>query len=126
MKRYFLELKVVLLLAGLNSALWLILSDVMPHLASDIMLHVCRILLVLWAGWLVVANRIGGLWGAASAGALVFLVDHPVITGGYLLLAGENDVFLGALVSFAMLVWVALFVGWLGGLAGTKLAHARV
>lgn len=126
MKRYFLGLKIVLLLAALNSALWLILSDAMPQLASDIMLNVCRILLVLWAGFLVSTQRIGGLWGAAFAGALVLLVDHPVITGGYFLITGENDAFLGVLVSFAIFVWIALFVGWLGGLAGAKLAHARI
>jgi hypothetical protein len=126
MKRYILGLKVVLLLAALNSALWLVLPHIIPDLVSNIMLNVVRAVLVLWAGWLVITERIGGLWGAALAGALVFLVDHPVVAGGYFLLSGEPEAFVGVLISFVMFVWVALLVGWLGGLARTKLARANV
>jgi hypothetical protein len=30
------------------------------------------------------------------------------------------------LISFVTFMWVALFVAWLGGLAATKFAHARI
>jgi hypothetical protein len=126
MKRYILGLKVVLLLAALNSALWLVLPHAMPDLLSNIILNVVRAALVLWAGWLVITERISGLWGAALAGGLVFFVDHPVVTGGYFLISGELEAFVGVLISFVMFVWVALLVGWLGGLARTKLARANV
>ena len=126
MKRYLLGLKIVFLLAALNSALWLVLPHFVPDLITNILLNIGRTALVLWAGWLVVTERIGGLWGAALAGALVLLVDHPIVGGGYFLLTGESQAFVGVLISYVMFVWVAMLVGWLGGIAGTKLARARL
>ena len=126
MKRYLLGLKIVLLLAALNSALWLVLSHFIPDLITNILLNIARTALVLWAGWLVVVERIGGLWGAALAGALVLFVDHPVVGGGYFLVTGEPQAFAGVLISYVMFVWVAMLVGWLGGMAGTKLAGAKL
>jgi hypothetical protein len=125
MKRYILGLKVVLLLAALNSVLWLVLPHFIPDLITNILLNIARTGLVLWAGWLVVTERIGGLWGAALGGALVLLVDHPIVGGGYFLLTGEREAFVGVLISYVMFVWVTMLFGWLGGFAGAKLAHTK-
>ena len=125
MKRYFLELKVVLLLAALNSGFWLSLSHVMPELVTNIIFNAVRTALVFWAGWHVIATLTGGLWGAALAGALVLLVDHPIVTGAYFLVSGEPMAFGGVLISFFMFVWVAMLIGWLGGLACSKWARSN-
>jgi len=111
MKRYIVGLRVVLILAALNSALWLVLPHFIPDTVTNILLNVVRASLVIWAGWLVVTDRIGSLWGAAFAGALVLLVDHPIVGGGYFLVTGEPEAFVGVLISFAMFVWVAMLVG---------------
>lgn len=125
MKRYILGLKVVLLLTALNSVLWLVLPHVIPDLVTNILLNSARTGLIVWAGWLVVSEGIGGLWGAALAGALVLLVDHPIVGGGYFLLSGEPEAFVGVLISYVMFVWVAMLFGWLGGFGATKLARAN-
>jgi len=117
MKRYLLALKVVLILAALNSVVSHLVSGIVPETVNTILFNLVRVALVLWAGWVVIAARLGGLWGAAFGGALVLVVDHPVVTGGFFLVAGEFSAFLGVLISFVMFVWFAMLLGLVGGLA---------
>ena len=117
MKHYLLALKIVLLLAALNSVASHVLSFLVPETLNTILFNSIRVLLALWAGWLVLAERVGSLWGAALGGALVLFVDHPVVSGGLFLLSGEFGAFLGVLISFVMFVWVAMLFGGFGGLA---------
>lgn len=117
MKRYLLALKVVLILAALNSVVSHLLSGFVPETINTVILNLVRVALAIWAGWVVIDARLGGLWGAAVGGALVFVVDHPVVTGGFFMVSGEFSAFLGVLISFLMFVWVAMLLGLAGGLA---------
>ncbi len=118
---YLQVLRVVLLLAALNSVLWHFLSEVSPSMVVvEVLFNTLRVALGLWAGWLIVARRVGKLWEAAFGGALVLLVDHPIITGTFFLSSGEIQAFAGVLISCVMFVWVAMFVGWLGGFVRLK------
>jgi hypothetical protein len=117
MKRYLLVLKFVLIVAALNSVVSHLLSSFVPETINTVLFNLVRVSLFIWAGWLVVATRLGGLWGAALGGALVLVIDHPVVTGGFFLVSGEFSAFLGVLISFVMFVWVAMLLGLAGGLA---------
>jgi hypothetical protein len=118
MKRYLLGLKGVLVLAALNSAVWIAATQVLPGTLTDILFIVFRMFLATLAGWVVFSKRLGGYWGTALGGALVLFVDHTLVHGGYFLISGEPGAFAGVLISFAMFAWVAMLLGWLGGLAG--------
>jgi hypothetical protein len=118
MKRYLFPLRIVLVLAVVNAILSISLSKFLPETAINILYNGIRVVLVLSAGWLVVTHRVGGLWGAALAGAIVILVDHLVIKGGYFLLTGELMAAAGVVVSYVLFVWVEMLVALVGGLAG--------
>ena len=125
MKRYLVTLKVVLILAALNSVVSHLLSGFVPETINTVIFNLVRVALAIWAGWVVIAARLGGFWGAALGGALVLVVDHPVVTGGFYLVSGEFSAFLGVLISFVMFFWVAMLLGLAGGLASRwRLSHA--
>lgn len=123
--QYLASLKLVLFLAALNSAFW----HFMPAFLSDtstssaILLNVIRGVLAFWAGWVVIARNISGLWGAAGGGAMVLFIDHPIITGTLFLASNEFLAFIGVLISFVMFVWVAMLFGVLGGVIGKRFSE---
>ena len=89
--------------------------------------NVGRLALATWAGWRVVSLDAGRLPLAALAGALVCLIDHVVMKGGYFLgeaafgMPAERHKYLlafgGVCVSYVMLVFVPAGFGVCGGLA---------
>jgi hypothetical protein len=107
--------RVPLVLAVLWAIAGLISSDVMPDAPLlDFLFPLGRVILVGAAGFLVVKGGLG-LWSAALAGAVLFFVDHLLIKGIAFLAENELAAAGGVLVSFAMLVWVAMAIGVLGG-----------
>lgn len=123
MRRYPTGLTFIWLLVALHSALWLVLSHTVPDFGSDAVFNGVRVILILCAGWLVISKHIGGLWGSALSGGMALFIDHVVVTGGFFLLTGEREAFVGVLFSYLIFVCIAMFIGWLGGLVAKQFAR---
>lgn len=114
-------LKGVLVLAAANALLWSAVAIAFPGFGSGVSIWlapvaVIRDALTLYAGWVVLFWNKGSLWRASLAGALVFLIDHPVIRGTMFLLQGEVTAFWGVLISYVMFVWLSMLLAVVGAL----------
>jgi hypothetical protein len=111
----------VLLLAAANSLLWSVVAIAFPNFASGETVWLAPVALIrdaltFYVGWVVLFWNKGSLWRAAFAGALVFLVDHPVVRGTIFLLQGEVTAFWGVLISYVMFFWLSMLFAVVGAL----------
>lgn len=111
----------VLVLAAANTLLWSVVAIAFPGLADGVSVWlapvaVIRDALTIYVGWVVFFWNKGSLWRAAFAGALVFLVDHPLVRGTIFLLQGEVTAFWGVLISYVMFVWLSMLLAVMGAL----------
>jgi len=85
---------------------------------NAIVLLVMRAFLMASAGYLVIRRVSNNLWAAAVAGLIVFLVEQIGVFGLWFVLNGQFDSAVRTFYAFAMLSWVAMILGTLGGIAG--------
>ena len=91
--------------------------------------EVLRLGVMIWAGWLVVRHRMGGLWQAATAALLIVMVDPLLLRGGMLYLTTPGGLDDQGVAAFVMLVVftapIAMLFGAFGGLLADVQAEAR-
>ena len=100
------------------------------YLFGVVIFDICRAILAVSGGWLLVARANANLWVAASVGVVMLSVDHVLLNGGCFLIAQivwpekvQNMGFLafgGVLVSFVMFAPVAAAFSFIGGLMGRR------
>jgi len=126
MLQYLRAIKVPLILVAMSTLASILIHDQLNETLGVVLSNVVRVLLALVCGWLVISRKAGGLWAAAFAGALVFFVDHVLVKGSSFLLKGEFQAFIGVLISYAMLFWVAMAISLLGGYAAKLWVGGRI
>jgi hypothetical protein len=124
-RRFRSALALVALAAAVNSIAWAFVWKAVP--GAPLLFLAGRLSIAVWAGWRAVSLASSGLLGSALAGAMVFLIDHVIIKGGYFLFqaalssGSESHAFAlafgGVCLSYVMFVAVPAVVGVLGGLA---------
>jgi hypothetical protein len=115
---FFASISAPVLLAMCLSIVAVATADYVPSNAVlDIMVLVLRIVLAAAAGYLAVRRASFGLWGAAAAGAVVFLAEHVVVVGVYFLATAQWSAALGVVISYLLFFWVAGIIGLVGGIA---------
>lgn len=134
MKLLFKAIRLPLAIAAVNFFVGSVAP--IPVFIAEVIFNLIRVLLMLWAGLLVTRSAVGGSGMAALAGVSILLVDHVVLKGGWFLMHHlmdpatlENKGLMavgGVLVSFVIVLPVALLLGWLGGKLGTRVrvSHA--
>jgi hypothetical protein len=105
--------------------IWAVVPFVAPKVVAVLLPYAIldlpvRIALVAGAGYLATRRAGLALWGAAVAGAVVFLASHVVVKGGIYLAQGNVDAALGVVISFFVLVWIAMGAGLVGGWIGKE------
>jgi hypothetical protein len=122
MKKYLAVIRRPIFFIIINFFLVNTLFAFLPSL-GDILYNIGRISIIFYAGWLVIKKKVGGIWQAALTGAGIYFIDHVLLKGGIFLLnyllkpQGLGlAAFGGVLVSFIMLVPLALLIGAMGGL----------
>ncbi len=100
-----------------------------------VLFNIGRLAIAAWAGWRVVSLGSGSLSQAALSGAIVFLIDHVFLKGGYFL--GEAVLttgvdrhkyllaFGGVCVSYLMFVAIPVGLAVCGGLAARSRKRAE-
>lgn len=121
---FLYEIRIPLVAAMIWAVLGLFTSSINGPVA-DILWLVVRIAIVAAAGYLVTRRGKFGLGYAALAGAVVMFADHLMVKGLAFLLDGEPGAAFGVLVSFVLFVWVAAFVGLVGGVVGRMAAKSN-
>jgi hypothetical protein len=98
------------------------LFSLLPYGLGDVLYNLGRILIIFYAGWLVIRKGMATLWYAALAGMFLYFADHVVLKGGVFLLnyllkpEGPGlAAFIGVVVSFIMFTPLAMSVGAIGG-----------
>jgi len=103
---------------------WMVVVSILPSVPETILpeeydavlFNAARLALCVWAGWLVASlHTTSSLWASAWAGALLDVISHVVIKGGYFLLLGEYTAVAGVLISFVMFLWVPMAAAAAGG-----------
>ena len=64
-----------------------VLNYFLVGLAGDAFFNAGRVIIAFAGGWLMVSSANRGLWAAALTGAVVLVVDHVILKGGYFVLA---------------------------------------
>ena len=77
--------------------------------------NLLRLVILVYAAWLLVRGGITNLWLLALAGLLLFFVDHPLVGGGEFLLTGQTMAFYGVLISFVMFAPIPMAITALSG-----------
>jgi hypothetical protein len=97
--------------------------SLLPFGIGNIVYHIGRVSIIIYAGWLVTTRNIGGRWHAALAGIVIYFTDHVLIKGGFFLLnhlfkpEGMGfSAFGGVLASFFIFTPLAMIIGVTGAL----------
>ena len=103
------------------------LFSLLPDKVGDVVYNIGRIVIIFYAGWLVVRRNIGGTWQSSLAGASIYFIDHVVLKGGMFLVnwlikpQGLGlTAFSGVLISFVLFVPLAMIIAALGGVAARR------
>jgi hypothetical protein len=108
-------------LAALNSLLAAVIFD-WPW--GDVAYNLARLVILLYAAWVLVRAGITSLWVSAFTGLLLFFIDHPVVRGGHFLIADEPMGFYGVLISFVMFAAIPMVVTAVAAYTLRKRAHS--
>jgi hypothetical protein len=121
--RYSSVIKRAIIFAIINFIVANFIFTFLPFNLGNILFNVGRLIIIVYAGWLVIENNVGGLWKAALTGPVVYCVDHIIMKGGMFLVMylfnpkGQGLLaFAGVLVSYIMFLPLVLIIGLLGGL----------
>jgi hypothetical protein len=94
----------------------------LPYGLGDIAYNIGRVCIIFYAGWLIIAKKLGNAWHAASVGIFMYFIDHVALKGGMFLLnylfkpEGLGlAAFSGVIVSFILFMPLAMLVGAAGG-----------
>ena len=121
-----IEARVPILLAVAWAVLGIVSASVIPDTALfDAISLAVRAVLVAAAGWFAVRGSERGLWTAAVVGAVVMFVDHVLVAGIVVIVAGEYMAFLGVLVSYGMFVWAAMAIAAIGAVIGKYIERGK-
>jgi len=120
MKKYLTILLVPLAAAIVNALLRPLLCIILPGLGGHIIFNVIRVVIWGFAGWRLTALGQYPIWKAALSGAILLLVDLPIIMGGWLPLEGEFRASGGVIVSYGMFWPVAALIAGIGGAIGKR------
>jgi len=127
MKKYLEAIKGPIFFIIINFFLVNSLFSLLPGNYGDAVYNICRIVIIFYAGWLVVRKNIGGTWQAALAGTAIYFIDHVILKGGIFLVnwlirpQGLGlAAFSGVIISFIMFIPLAMIIAALGG------AYARI
>jgi len=123
MKKLLAVIKRPVFLVIINFFLVNTLFSLLPLHIGNIAYNIGRISIIFYAGWLVNRKKAGGVWQSALAGVVVYFVDHVLVKGGIFLLnslfkpeGAGLAAFGGVVVSFVMLIPLAMLIGFLGAL----------
>lgn len=121
MAQFMWNIRVPLGLVGLLAALPIVSykSDGALWLPSFAVLLLMRLALVGWAGYLTTSRLSRGMWSAAAAGGLLFLVEQAVVVLWFLT-DGQGEAALRVIFTFAMFFWLPAAVAASGGLFGQQ------
>ena len=127
MKKYLEVIRGPIFFIIINFFLVNSLFSLLPDKVGDVVYNIGRIVIIFYAGWLVVRRSIGGTWQSALAGAALYFLDHVVLKGGMFLLnwlikpQGLGlTAFSGVLISFVLFVPLAMIIAALGGVAARR------
>jgi hypothetical protein len=122
MKKYLEAIKGPIFFIIINFFLVNSLFSLLPDNYGDAVYNICRIVIIFYAGWLVVRKNIGGTWQSALAGTAIYFIDHVVLKGGMFLVnwlirpQGLGlAAFSGVLISFVIFIPLAMLIAALGG-----------
>ena len=122
MKKYLAVIRWPIFFIVINFFLINTLLSLLPNNIGDLVYNIGRIVIIFYAGWLVVRKKIGGTWQSALAGTAIYFIDHVVLKGGIFLLnwlirpQGLGlAAFSGVVISFIMFVPLAMVIAALGG-----------
>mgnify|MGYP003503492965 CR=1 FL=1 len=129
MKKYLAVIRRPIFFIVINFFLVNTLFSLLPDNYGNVVYDIGRIVIIFYAGWLVVRKNIGGIWQSALAGTAIYFIDHVVLKGGIFLLnylvkpQGLGlSAFSGVIISFIMFIPVAMIIAALGG-AYAKIRH---
>lgn len=91
---------------------------------AEIIFNVLRVSFFVWAGWLAFSYKPTSLLWCALAGALMFLLSHVIIAGGFFLIQSEFKAFLGVILSYILFVTIPILLALTGGFV-SKLNNAK-
>lgn len=122
MKKHLAVIKGPIFFIIINFFLVNSLFSLLPDRIGDGVYNIGRIVIIFYAGWLVVRRNIGGPWQASLAGTTIYFIDHVMLKGGMFLVNWLINprglgltAFSGVLVSFVLFVPVAMAIAALGG-----------
>jgi hypothetical protein len=122
MKKYLETIRGPIFYIIINFFLVNSLFSLLPDNFGDAVYNIGRIVIIFYAGWLVVRKNIGGTWQAALAGTAIYFIDHVVLKGGMFLLNWLIKpqglglaAFSGVIISFVLFIPLAMIIGALGG-----------
>jgi len=123
MKNHLETIKGPIFLIIINFFLVNSLFSLLPDKLGDYAYNIGRIIIISYAGWLIVRKNIGGIWQSALAGTFIYFIDHVVLKGGMFLVNWLINprglgltAFSGVIISFVLFVPIAMIIASLGGL----------